>query len=128
MSRLILLVVMLLSPAWAFAQGIDFNAINKGRRQAEEDNYRDRQRRQEIELQSAQQLELRYEQVAENYLSNVVQNRQIQLSRGMAVDEFWRGQHQAILNDVAFQSYPPRLQEKILIRLRRWHDVLEGGY
>ena len=128
MSRLILLVVLLLSPGLAFAQGIDFNAINKGRRQAEGDNYRDSQRRLELELQSAQQLERRFDQVAENYLSIVVQNRQIQLSRGIAVDEFWRGQHQAILNDVAFQSYPPRLQEKILIRLRRWHDILEGGY
>jgi len=128
MSRWILLAALLLCPVLGFAQGIDFGAMREGARQAEEDNYRNYQRQQEFELRSAQQLELRYEQVAEHYLSTVVRNRQISLSRGITVDEFWRNQHQNILNDSAFQSFPAPLQEKILTRFRRWHDALERGY
>lgn len=128
MIKLIVIVGLILGPTTACAQGIDFGAIREGARKADEDNYLDYQRRQEVELRNAQILELRYERDAQAYLSEIVKNRQYMLSRGYTANQFWTNQYQAILNDQTFQAYPRPLQEKIIIGLRRWRDLLEGGY
>ena len=55
--KILALIVLLLAPCISYAQsGIDFMAIQRGRQQAADDNYRDMQRQQELERMRQAQL------------------------------------------------------------------------
>lgn len=101
--------------------GIDLLGIEKGRRAAQNDNYEDIRRMQaqeqyafERENQLLQMREQQFDRQAAAYVAPFLSNQQMAADQGVDNLEWLIGQRQAVLNDAAFQSMPPEVQQRIL--------------
>lgn len=101
--------------------GIDLLGIEKGRRAAQNDNYEDIRRMQQQEQyafaregQLLEQQEQAFNRQAAAYVAPFLSNQQFAADQGIDNLDWLIGQRQAVLNDTAFQSMPPEVQQRIL--------------
>lgn len=134
---LFVLLTVITTPVCAQSQGIDFMAINRGRQQAEVDNYRNQQSMQEaqyrqliLDQQNAQMLQQRMqmqnETDANTYLSTVGSVRLKALANGYTEERFWADAWASMTRDPSFVSKSPEVQSLIATKFAKLRSIYLG--
>lgn len=118
MLRLIVAIVFIFTPLTTFSQGIDFNAYQRGKRQAERDRLEAERNAYERMIRQNQLQEMEWNRIAESHLASIANNLEIGLNAGQTPQEFIVLQREQVLAYPVFQSYPPQVKAKILSGMR----------
>lgn len=106
--------------------GVDFMAGIRGYERARQDMHQQQMRKLRRQ-QMRRTLRPDASEVADNYLSPLLNNRRKTLQAGDSAQSFWHKQRAAIVNDSSFQQYPAKVQILILRRMRQLHAALDGN-
>ena len=139
MNRKVLLVLLASMSAntYAQSQGIDFMAIQRGRQQAAEDNYRNQQNMQDAQYRQQmlnqqyahmmqERMKLQNEADADQYLSTVGSVRLKALADGYTEEGFWQAAWASMTRDPNFVSRSPEVQTLIATKFAQLRSIYLG--